>query len=70
MTDSRKDWFVMAEYEGLANKTLFPLNALNLTKDEAEAEADRRTAADHAAGYLNVLWFPGEDIMAHLRRIG
>ena len=64
-----RDWFVMAGYEGMADKSIFPLNAIGLTKAEADDEADRRTEADHAAGNTNVLWFACEDVMAHLRRI-
>jgi len=56
-----KNWFVMAGYEGFANKTLFPLNALGLTEAEAKSEAKMRTKADHVAGNTNVLWFAVEN---------
>ncbi len=64
--DREKCWIVMADYEGFANDSVFPLNATGLTEAEAKSEAKMRTRVDHTAGNTNVLWFPSRDPMSIL----
>ncbi len=63
-----KDWFAMPGFEGM-RQTIFAQNATNLTEEEANTEADRRTKADKAAGNMNVLWFACEDPVVVMRRM-
>ncbi len=52
------------------NGTSFTSNAVDLTEEEAVAEAKRRNAVEKAAGNTGIDWFPAENPMAVMARMG
>ena len=68
-----KTWITMSAVtvrDGKIPESQFATNATGLTAAEATAEAERRNAAERAAGNLDIEWFPAKDPMAVLKRMG
>jgi hypothetical protein len=51
-------------------KRSFDSNAVDLTEEEAKAEAARRNAVEIAAGHKSVDWFPCRNPLAMLKDMG
>jgi hypothetical protein len=59
------NWIVMPSIEpGRNNGVSFETNATGLDETAARTEADRRNAAEKAAGHVGVDWFPAQDPLA------